>query len=188
MADADKQPDDAEVLEPDQEPAPPPRAQRSRRPRDDEQDNGYDDRDDDYPRGRKAKYDEDGNEITSEMVMWAVFSHIGVFLLGFIAPLAIWIAFRHKSTFVVRHAKESLNHQISLTLLVFLCMAVAVAIGFGVYAATQEPPAGIIVGYVLFLLTSMAIGILNLVTLILATIAAGKYHEYRYPFTVRLIG
>src|SRR5438477_7156900 len=102
----DKPTDDAEMLEPDAEPAPPPQAKRSSRRRDDHDDDEYDDRDDDYHRGRKVHYDEDGSEITSEFAMWAVFAHIGVFLLGFIAPLVIWIAFRHKSPFVVRHAKE----------------------------------------------------------------------------------
>ncbi len=185
----DKTPDDPEMLDPDVAPDPPPQqAKRASRREDDDYDR--DDRDDDYhhPSGRKVHYDEDGYEITSEQSMWALFAHIGVFVVGFIAPLVILIIYNRKSSFVARHARESLNHQISLTLLVFLCMAVAVAIGFGVYAATQQPPAGLIVGYVLFLLSTVAVGIFNMVTLILATIAAAKYQNYRYPFTIRLIG
>lgn len=199
MANADK-PDDAEMLEPDGEPAQPPQAKRSERRRDnddkpDRDDDEFDDRDDrdrrddDYhPRGRKVHYDEDGYEITSDHSLWALFAHIGVFVVGFIAPLVIMIVYRQKSPFVVRHAKESLNHQISLTLLVFLFMAVGTAIGFGVWAATQEPAAGFITGYVLFMLGTVGIGIFNIVTLIMGTIAAANYREYRYPFTLRLIG
>jgi uncharacterized protein len=187
----DKPPDDAEMLEPDADPAPPPRAQRSQRRRDDDEydDRDRDRRDDEYhPRGRKVHYDEDGYEITSDHSMWALFCHIGVFAFGFISPLVILIVFRQRSPFVVRHAKESLNHQITLTLLVFLFMAVGTAIGFGVYLATQDGWAGFIVGYALAIIAAFAIGILNTVTLILATIAAAKYREYRYPFTMRLIG
>ncbi len=199
----DDKPDDAEVLEPD--PAPPPQqAKRSDRrrdddDRDDDRDDDHDDdhddrddrddRDDDYhPRGRRAKYDEDGYEITSEFMMWAMFAHLGVLLLGFLAPLIILIAFRQKSPFVVRHARECLNHLLTVLMLNVLALGVGAAIGFGVYLATQEPLVSLIVGELVAVLPSMVIGIANIVFLILAGIAAGKGNDYRYPFTLRLIG
>ena len=186
---------DEEVLVPDPDPVPPPRASRTAgpdRPRDDrydEEDDDEDDRDAAYhPRGRYAKYDEDGYEITSEHTIWAVFAHIGVLIVGFIAPLVIWLVFTKKSPFVVRHAKESLNHQITLTGLIFLLYGVAVAVGFAVYGVTQEPIAGVIVGYVIALVSALFLGIANIVFMIMATIAASKAQHYRYPITIRLFG
>lgn len=196
MATDDKH-DDAEVLQPDTEPALPPRAQRSRH-RDDEHDDRdeRDDRDDDYhPRGRKAKYDEDGNEITSDHTTWAMMSHLGVVIgwfvfgpLAFLAPLIIWLTYAQKSPFVVRHAKESLNHFISFILWMFLVIGVAAAIGFAVYGLSDSPVAGVITGYALGLIIYFALNITALVFSIFATVAASKGEEYRYRFTIRLIG
>jgi uncharacterized Tic20 family protein len=152
-----------------------------------------DDRDDDdWDDGRRGydrrHYDDDGYEITSNDQMWAIFAHIGVFLLGIFAPLIIYFVYADKSAFVRRHAKESLNHQLSLLLVIFLWLFVAVLIGLAVGGLSQSAAAGIITGYVLVLLGSMGLGVLNMVLVILATLAASKYQHYRYPLTIRLLG
>jgi hypothetical protein len=149
-----------------------------------------DDRDDaDDRRGYdRRRYDDDGYEITSNDQMWAIFAHIGVLLLGLFAPLIILFAYGDKSAFVKRHARESLNHQLSLLLYTFALLFVCVAIGFGLYAVTGEPLAGLIPGYVLFLLGSLAMGVGNLILIVLATLAASRYEPYRYRYSIRLLG
>ena len=88
----------------------------------------------------------------------------------------------------MRHAKESLNHIITMVLINMLILAVCAAIGFGVYLATQEPIAGFLVGELVALVPTMALAVSHIVFLVMATIAASKYKHYRYPLTLRLIG
>ena len=147
-----------------------------------------DDRDPDEPRGGYRHYDEDGYEITSNDQMWAIFAHLGVFLLGIFAPLIILLVYGEKSPFVRRHARESLNHQISLMLYMFGFLFVAALIGFAVGGASQSAAAGLITGYVLAMLGSVAIGVGNLVLIVFATVAASRYQYHRYPFSLRLLG
>lgn len=163
-----------------------PRARPTRRPRRDDDD--YDDDDYDGPPPRNRKYDDEGNEITSDHQMWAIFAHVGVFVVGFFAPLIIMFVFADKSRFVSRHARESLNHQITIILLMFLILFLAVGIGFAVYGVSDSPPAGLITGYVLFIIGSIALSIKNIIVIILATLAASKYRHYRYPMSIRLLG
>lgn len=186
MPDTPDPPPEDEVLVPD--PAPTPVLAR-RSDRHDDPDDDFDDRDAGYhPRGRHAKYDEDGYEITSEHTTWAVFAHLGPFLALFIPPLIIWLVYAQKSPFVVQHAKEALNRSITYLLTSVLVMAVAAAIGFGVYAATQEPVAGVVCGYLLAIGGNMLNQMANIVFMILAAITASRGEPYRYPFTIRLIG
>lgn len=148
-----------------------------------------DDRDDEYDRRRPPrKYDEEGTEITSDDTMWGMFAHLGLFLLGFLAPLIIFFIYKDKSPFVTRHAKAALNHTITFILFVFGWMLVAVLIGFAVYGVSQEPIAGGVVGYILFLLGMITLSICQIVFIILATVAASKGQYYRYPMSISFIG
>lgn len=151
-------------------------------------DDRHDDEDDDRWRTDYRHYDEDGYEITSNDQMWAVFAHVGVFVVNILAPLIIFFAYGDKSAFVKRHARESLNHQISLILYIFLWMAVAALVGLVVGMAAQSAAAGFITWYVLSMLGVLALSIVNMVLLILATLAASKYQHYRYPMCIRLLG
>ena len=166
------------------DPTPPPRAERHR-------DDRRDRRDDDYhPRGEDARYDDDGNEITSNDVMWAVFTHIGTLVASFLAPLIILIAVGKTSPFVARHAKESLNHIISVVLYSTLMLLVGAAVGFAVYygPANQQFWPAYIAFAVVSMVPALGLSVLNLVCLIFATLAASKAKLYRYPLTIRLIG
>lgn len=189
----DKQPDEPEVLEPDPESEPPPRASRSRRRNEDDDDR--DDRDDRYHPRRKVRYDEDGNEITSEHTNWAVFAHLGVLIgyfvagiLAFIAPVVIWMTYKDRSPFVVRHAKEALNHFVSFMMWLALFVLLAGVIGFAVFWTTESEAGGFLTGYAVFLLPYGVLSIIALVSTVRASSAASKGQDYRYPFTVRLFG
>jgi uncharacterized Tic20 family protein len=184
-------PPDAEELQPD--PVPPlvlaKRTDERDRRRDDRYDDEYEDDDRDaryHPRGRDVKYDEDGYEITQNDIMWAVFAYGGLFVASFLAPLVILFAV--KSPFVTRHAKASLNQFLTVLLITFIALILGAAVGFGTYAATQEPMAGVFAGEGVYMLFALPLAVANIVYIILAIIAAAKGREYRCPYAIRFIG
>ena len=104
----------------------------------------------------------------SDERLWATLAHIGGIVLGFIAPLVIWLVFRGRSRFVDDQAKEALNFQILL---------VIAAIGFSIIAAVTLG-----IGGLLFLSFIVA-----LVFMIQGAIAANRGDLYRYPLNWRII-
>lgn len=99
--------------------------------------------------------------------MWAVLSHVGALLVGFLAPLIIWLIYRDRSPYVRHHSAEALNFWIT-------CL-----IGYVV--------SFVLIFVVIGILTFAAIGIAHLVFGILAAVAASRGEWYRYPLTLRLI-
>ena len=97
----------------------------------------------------------------------AMLSHILTFFAGFIAPLVIYLIKKDESDFVRAHAIESLNFQLSITF----------------YILASIPLVFLFVG--IFIM--MAIGLLALVVVIVATVKASEGKTYRYPLTIRLI-
>jgi hypothetical protein len=104
---------------------------------------------------------------------WVLFSHIGTLLGyfigigGFIIPLVIWLSKKDESELISRHAKESLNFQLSL--LIYMSLAAILIV--------------ILIGFpMLFILF-----VVDVVCVILATLKADKGEFYRYPMTIRFI-
>jgi uncharacterized protein len=104
---------------------------------------------------------------TSDEKTMAILSHILTFVGGFIPPLIIFLIKKDESKFVSDHAKESLNFQITL----FICFFISIILMI------------IIIG--IFMV--WALGILDLILVIIATIRASEGKLYRYPFNFRLI-
>lgn len=97
----------------------------------------------------------------------AILAHILTVIAGFIAPLIIYLVKKDESPFVVDHAKESLNFQITM----FICYIISFILIF------------ILIGvFLLFVL-----GIIHLVLVIVATIKASEGKQYKYPFNIRFI-
>ena len=46
--------------------------------------------------------------------MWAIGAQLGGLLLGFVAPLIVWLVYRERSAFLDRTAKEALNFQLTI--------------------------------------------------------------------------
>ena len=103
----------------------------------------------------------------SEEKAWSLGAHLGVLILGFLAPLIIWLVFKGRGPFLEHHAKESLNFQIT----VMIAMVVAVILTF------------LLVGIVLVL----ALVPWMLIMPIIAAVKANSGEWYRYPLTLRLV-
>jgi uncharacterized Tic20 family protein len=104
---------------------------------------------------------------TQDEKTMALLAHVLTLVTGFIAPLVIYLVKKDESAYVRAHAVESLNFQISLAIyMVGAFILMLLLIGF-------------------FLL--IAIGIVALVLVIMATIKASEGKMYHYPFTIRLV-
>lgn len=94
-------------------------------------------------------------------------------LLGFLAPLIIWILKRGESAFLDDQGKEALNFQLTL----FLVFALSIVFLFFTLGL------GILVAIPIW----AALWILEVVFGIVAAIEAYGGKAYRYPLTLRLI-
>jgi uncharacterized protein len=102
-----------------------------------------------------------------EEKLWAVGAHIGPIVLGFVAPLAVWLVFKDRSRFLDRQGKEALNMQIS----------------YMIYFAVAFVTLFLLVGFILL----PAVGIAWLVLMVIATIKAANLEDYRYPAIFRFV-
>ena len=108
-----------------------------------------------------------------EARQWALFVHLSA-LLGFIipfgnlvGPLIIWQLKKDMDPFVDDQGKEALNFQITVALLMLVCLLLAL----------------VVIG----LLLMWVVGVGALVLTIIAAIKANEGRAYRYPFCWRLI-
>jgi len=68
---------------------------------------------------------------------WAVLAHVGPIVVGFWAPLIIWLALRRRSDFAAEHSREALNFQLLVTIAYAVgALLTVIYVGFGVLAAT----------------------------------------------------
>ena len=103
---------------------------------------------------------------TSDETTMALLSHVLTLIpgVGFLAPLIIYLIKKDESSFIAAHAKESLNFQITLYIVIF-----------GLFIT--------IIG--IFLIWIIAI--VALVLVIIATLRANEGKLYRYPLNIRFI-
>ena len=94
----------------------------------------------------------------------AILCHVLTLFFWLFPPLIIYLVKKNESAFVAAHARESLNFQITMTIIaIVLCLTIV----------------GILLLWVL--------GIIVLVLVIVATIKASENKLYHYPMTIRLI-
>lgn len=103
----------------------------------------------------------------SEERLYATLSHVGIIIVGFIAPLIFWLLGKDRSSFVDNQGKEALNFSILVT------------IGYIVGSVTTA----LLIGFLIL----PAVWIMSLIFCIQGGIAANKGTEYRYPFNWRII-
>ena len=104
---------------------------------------------------------------TSHEKTMGLLSHVLTLVAGFIAPLVIYLVKKDESEYVRKHAVESLNFQISMT----------------IYAIGASILMIVLIGFFLLPL----IGVLAFILVIVATVKASEGKFYKYPFTIRLI-
>jgi uncharacterized Tic20 family protein len=106
----------------------------------------------------------------------AILSHVLCVLVGFLAPLVIYLVKRDESAYVRAHAKESLNFQLTM-----LCAWIALAI------------ITTLLTFIFFFFSFLGIplmvllAIANLVFIIIATIKASENKLYKYPFSIKFV-
>lgn len=106
--------------------------------------------------------------------MWGMLCHLSAFAMfilpaagNIIGPLIVYLIKKDEYSFVEDQGKESLNFQITVTILM-LVSAVLVVVVIGI-----------------FLLA--AIGIASLVFTIIAAVRANEGEFYRYPWSIRFL-
>ncbi|MDM8086562.1 DUF4870 domain-containing protein, partial [Cellulomonas cellasea] len=100
---------------------------------------------------------------------WAILAHLGGLVLGFVAPLVVWLVFRGRGPYLENQAKEALNFQITLAI-AYVVSLILTGVTFGL----------------LFPLV-WAVGIAGFVFMVLAAVAANRYQWYRYPVNIRMV-
>lgn len=109
---------------------------------------------------------------------WGMLSHVsaliaGVLGLSFAGPLIVYLIYKDRSPFVRHHAAESLNFQISLWIYAAVGVILSiVTLGLGLF---------------IFLPVAFVAGIVALVLIIMASVAAYDGRGYRYPLTIRMV-
>ena len=102
-----------------------------------------------------------------EEKIWAIAAHLGGLVLGFIAPLVVWLVFRERSAFLDRTGKEVLNMQLSY-LVYFVASTFLILLLIGI-------------------LMLIVVGIAWVVLMVVATIKVAGFEDYRYPAIIRFI-
>jgi uncharacterized Tic20 family protein len=104
---------------------------------------------------------------------WGMLCHLAA-LLGFIGPLlnilgpfVVWLLKKNEFSFVDEQGKESMNFQISMTLLTLLAALLIV----------------VKIGIVLL----FAVGIVDVIFVVIASVKTSNGERYQYPFKIRLI-
>ena len=115
----------------------------------------------------------------------ALLAHAGGIFTSFVVPAVLMMTQRGKSAFVVRHAREALNHQVTLLMGVFLITGAGV-LG-AVYAAGAEWKWSPFAAGLIILAVSLLMLLLQVYLAVGACQAAMKGRDYRYPLTIRLI-
>ncbi|GAA3755301.1 hypothetical protein HDA32_004201 [Spinactinospora alkalitolerans] len=98
---------------------------------------------------------------------FALLSHLGGLLLGFVAPLVVFLIKKDESPYVRHHAVEALNFQITM------------CIGYVVSGVLSIVLIGLLLLPIVF--------IVSLVFSIMATMAANRGEWYSYPFNIRMV-
>lgn len=105
--------------------------------------------------------------------MWEVLCHVSA-LAGYIipfgniiGPLVVWLMKKAESAEVDYHGKEALNFQISVAIYAIIGLLLVL----------------VVIGIPLLI----ALGIANIVFMIIAAIKASNGERYRYPCTIRFV-
>ncbi|MEW2352773.1 DUF4870 domain-containing protein [Spirillospora sp. NPDC029432] len=100
---------------------------------------------------------------TPDERQWALMAHLGQLLLGFLAPLLVYLIKKDESAFLRHHGAQGLN--LAISQYVYLMVNIVLSV----------------VTLGIWLLPTIALGIAQLVYLILAAVAGNRGEWYRFP-------
>jgi hypothetical protein len=112
-------------------------------------------------------FNSDMPERSADDNIFVITSHLGPWLVGFIAPLLVFLIKGKDSRFVRAHSLEALNFQISII----------------IYAVVSTVLILVLIGFVLL----FAVAVIGIIFPILAAVKASKGEYYTYPLTIRLL-
>jgi uncharacterized protein len=120
--------------------------------------------------------------LSSDVRGWGVAAHLSAFVgawvvLAFLGPLVVWLLGRERHGFVDHHAKEALNF--NLTLLVVMVVGGLLAVVGAVLTLG--------LGLLVILPVAAAVGLGWIVLTIIAAVKAWDGEAYRYPLTIRFV-
>lgn len=113
---------------------------------------------------------------------WAVGCHLAA-LAGFLGipfghilgPLVVWLIKKDEIPFLDAQGKEALNFQISMTVYGIAALIIGLA---SIFIIVMMPAA---------LLIIIAIGLLDLVFIIIAAVKVSNGEDYHYPLAIRFV-
>ncbi len=106
-------------------------------------------------------------DVSSDDKTMAILAHALPIIVGFWAPLLIWILKKDSSSFIDAEGKEALNFQISLFIYYSVCILLTV----------------IIIGAIVL----PFLWIFSVVVMVMAALQVNKGGGYKYPLCIRLI-
>jgi len=116
---------------------------------------------------------EEAKPLTQDEKMWGMFCHLSAiagYIIPFgniIGPLVVWMIKKEESQFVNEHGKSSLNFEISITIYVLISvLLIFVVIGIPIL---------------------IALGVFQIVVVIIASVRALDGQNYRYPLTMTFV-
>jgi len=121
----------------------------------------------------------------------ALFAHLAsfgslIFPFGnIIGPMIVWLIKKDQSAFVDEHGKESLNFQITYTII--LLILVGLGAGFAISSGFRGFEGGIALSIIFFLILIIFYALMALVFVIIAAVKASKGEMFRYPMSIRFI-
>jgi len=137
------------------------------------------------------------------LIHLSTFSKFFIPFGNFIFPLILWTA-KKQDPFVNEHGKQAINFQISIFLyfIMLVCIGIAGIIFLGIKFSLHEPfsiseefisignlantiPILLYMGFIGVLLLSLFI--LDIISVITATIKASEGHLYKYPLSINFI-
>ncbi len=116
--------------------------------------------------------------------MWGMLSYLLALLLGFLAPMIIFLVYKDRSRFVRETSREALNQQITAAIVLIVA-----TIGIFTVASIVTivfPVAGILM-FIIWLVLYIAYGVALVVFEIIGAVRANNGVVYRVPFILRLV-
>lgn len=123
----------------------------------------------------------------AEDKQWASFAHLGG-ILGILPSLIIYLVFKERGARTRVEAKEGLNWQITVLIIVvvlYILAAILSGVAFAVATSSGSGALLFLPGLVYFLI--FAVYVVNLIFSIMGFVKVNGGGAYRYPFAFRFI-